>query len=85
MIEDGEIPEIPVFLDSPLGLKVLKIYSKYSRDFNNSIKQEIAGGDDIFEFKGLRLISNIEDSAGTLETNSEWHNSLRKIAVRQRF
>ncbi len=68
MIEDGEVTPLPVFLDSPLGLKVLKIYSKYNKDFNDSIKSEIEGGDDIFEFKGLKLISNIRESDAIKKT-----------------
>lgn len=69
MVEEGEVPAIPVFLDSPLALKVLHIYSKYSDDFNKSIKKEIAEGDDIFDFNGLKLISNIRDSEAIRKTD----------------
>lgn len=63
MIEDKEIPQIPVFLDSPLALKVTDIYKKYTKDFKESVQSEIKKGDDIFDFPGLRIIKNAQDSA----------------------
>lgn len=62
MVEDEEIPGIPVFLDSPLALKVTEIYKKYTRDFNESVKEEIKEGDDIFNFPGLQIVKNMEES-----------------------
>src|SRR3989344_2549134 len=62
MIEDGEIPATPVFLDSPLALKATHIYKKYKNDFKASVKKEIKEGDDIFDFPGLRIIEKAEES-----------------------
>lgn len=62
MIEDKEIPEIPVFVDSPLALKVTNIYKKYQKDFKKSVKEEIKKGDDIFDFSSLRMIETPEES-----------------------
>ena len=62
MIEDKEIPQIPVFLDSPLAEKVTDIYKKYTKDFKESVKEEIKEGDDIFNFPGLRIIKNAQES-----------------------
>jgi len=63
MIEDKEIPLIPVFLDSPLAEKVTDIYKKYTKDFKSSIQQEINAGDDIFDFPGLRVVGKSSESA----------------------
>jgi len=62
MIEDKEIPEIPVFLDSPLALKVTAIYKKYKKDFKESVKEEIKKGDDIFNFPNLHIVGTTEES-----------------------
>lgn len=62
MIEDKEIPQIPVFLDSPLAEKVTDIYKKYQKDFKESIKEEIKEGDDIFNFPGLKIIKDTKES-----------------------
>ena len=63
MIEDKEIPQIPVFLDSPLALKVTDIYKKYQKDFKESVQDEIKKGDDIFNFPGLHIVKNSSESA----------------------
>lgn len=62
MIEDGEIPKVPVFFDSPLALKVTAIYQKYQKDFKETVKKEIKAGDDIFDFPGLQIVGTAEES-----------------------
>lgn len=62
MVEDGEIPQIPVFLDSPLALKVTEIYKNFKKDFKDSIQKEIRDGDDIFNFPKLHIIKNFQES-----------------------
>lgn len=62
LIEDGTIPKIPVFLDSPLAIAVTDIYQRRIVDFNNGIKDEIAKGDDIFTFPGLLRTLTSEES-----------------------
>ncbi len=63
MVEDGEIPEIPVFLDSPLAEKVTQIYRKYENDFKESVRAEIKSGDDIFDFPKLKIVKKNSESA----------------------
>lgn len=62
MIEDKEIPEIPVFVDSPLALKVTNIYQKYQKDFKETVRDEIKGGDNIFDFPNLHIVETPEES-----------------------
>lgn len=58
LVEEGKIPSVPVFLDSPLALKVTEVY-KHSTDlFNESVQKEIQNGDDIFSFPKLKIIHN---------------------------
>lgn len=49
-IEDGILPKIPVYLDSPLAIKVTDVFKKYTHLFNKEVQAEIKGGDDIFDF-----------------------------------
>jgi metallo-beta-lactamase family protein len=53
LVENKQIPEIPVYLDSPLGINITKIYKKHEHWFNQNIENLIVSGDDIFSFKGL--------------------------------
>lgn len=62
MVEDKEIPQVPVFLDSPLALKVTDIYKKYENDFKESVREEIKKGDDIFDFPNLHIVRSAEES-----------------------
>ena len=53
LIEHHQIPEIPVYLNSPLGINITKVYKKYESWFNENTESIIKSGDDIFAFKGL--------------------------------
>jgi len=62
MVENKEIPPIPIFLDSPLAIKVTDIYKKYEDYYNNNAKDIIKSGDDIFKFPLLRFVPKHRDS-----------------------
>jgi len=58
LVENGRIPRVPVFIDSPLSIKLTTVYQKYSCDpefFNRESIELIRGGDAIFAFPGLRM------------------------------
>ena len=56
-IFENEIKQqIPVFLDSPLAIKITGVYEKHTENFNEKAKADIRSGDDIFNFPGLRFI-----------------------------
>ncbi|HEY4507728.1 MAG TPA: MBL fold metallo-hydrolase [Candidatus Paceibacterota bacterium] len=65
LIEGGELPRVPVFLDSPLAIAVTEIYSRHIADMKDSVRQDARGGDKIFDFPGLTLVNEHRDS-GTL-------------------
>ncbi|MCK9344755.1 MAG: MBL fold metallo-hydrolase [Candidatus Pacebacteria bacterium] len=62
MVEANEIPEIPVFVDSPLAIKVTKVFSENPSYFNANIQNAIKGGDDIFKFPKLRFTERSQES-----------------------
>lgn len=62
MVEGKKIPEIPVFIDSPLAIKVTKVFSDNSPYFNKDIQEAMKGGDDIFKFPKLRFTERSQDS-----------------------
>ena len=58
LVENGKIPRVPVFLDSPLAIRLTALYQKYSRDvtyFNQEAISLVRNGDAIFDFPGLRM------------------------------
>lgn len=62
LFTDGRIARVPVFIDSPLAIKLTAIYHKYRRFFNAEADQRIASGDDIFNFPDLHLTLTSEQS-----------------------
>ena len=67
LFEEGRIPKVPVFIDSPLAIKLTAVYKKHESYFNTAVQaqedQAIArGGDDILNFPGLRLTLTTEQS-----------------------
>lgn len=66
LVESNIIPRMPIFLDSPLSIKLTDIYLKYDKYFNNTAKKIIASGDKLFEFPGLKETPETEDSKAIL-------------------
>lgn len=66
MIENGRVPKMPVFLDSPLAIKLTNIYHKYSRYFNEKAAKIIESGNDIFTFPGFKQTHETEESKAIL-------------------
>jgi metallo-beta-lactamase family protein len=63
IFENGEIRyQIPVFIDSPLASKVTSIYKKYTENFNDKVRADIASGDDIFNFPKLKFTIQKQES-----------------------
>ena len=59
--KDG-VPQIPVFLDSPLASKITKVYEKYSGSLKQSVQDEMKAGDDVFKFPRLKFTVLAQDS-----------------------
>lgn len=53
LVETKVIPNIPVYVDSPLATKITDIYKGSTALFNERAQGEIRGGDDIFNFPHL--------------------------------
>lgn len=62
LVESGEVPSMPVFLDSPLAIKVTRVYRKYTHYFNDTAQGIMETDEDIFGFPGLQITPTVEDS-----------------------
>ncbi|MCX6754645.1 MAG: MBL fold metallo-hydrolase [Candidatus Nomurabacteria bacterium] len=70
MLQNKQIPEMPVFLDSPLSIKLTDVYLKYDKYFNETAKKIIAGGDKLFTFPGLKETVDTDESKAILHVPS---------------
>jgi len=59
LLNTGAIPKLPVFIDSPLAVKMTEVYSKYP-DYLKKEAQKFGNG--IFNFPGLRHTETSADS-----------------------
>jgi len=62
MVENHRIPPVPIFIDSPLAIKITAVYKKHEKYFNKKTRYIIDSGDDIFTFPGLRFTETKEES-----------------------
>ncbi len=62
-VESGTIPAIPVFLDSPLAIKVTDLYRAHIGYLKPDIIAQIQGGDDIFDFPRFKMTKTVAESS----------------------
>jgi len=62
LVEHGHLPRVPVFIDSPLAIKLTAVYKKYEDYFNQATSSHLHAGDDIFNFPGLRFTLTTQQS-----------------------
>lgn len=61
--EAGELPKVPVFLDSPLAIKVTAVYEKWGSEyFKTDTKKEMKREGSIFEFPFLKQTQAKQES-----------------------
>ena len=68
LIEGGEVPSVPVFFDSPLGIRLTEVYAKQFQNFNEKVQERIKGGDDIFDFPKLKKTYSRKESSSIHNT-----------------
>ncbi len=56
LLTKGEIPSVPVFLDSPLASQVTDIYRKFANLFDEEAMALMGKGEDLFDFRGLKFV-----------------------------
>lgn len=63
LMEAGEIPQIPVFLDSPLAIAVTGVYEKWAKEyFNKGAQAELMREESLFRFPFLLMTPTREES-----------------------
>ena len=62
LMRHGRVPGIPVFMDSPLAIKLTAVYKKYEKYFNPETFDLVRSGEDIMNFPGLKMTLTVEQS-----------------------
>jgi metallo-beta-lactamase family protein len=58
----GRMPKMPVYVDSPLTVKITEVFKLHPECFDANARDMIEGADSPFEFEDLRYISEKRDS-----------------------
>lgn len=70
LVENNIVPAMPVFLDSPLSIKLTEVYLRSDKFFNKTAQNLIKSGDNLFDFPGLTKTPETEDSKDILKVPS---------------
>jgi metallo-beta-lactamase family protein len=62
LVTGKKIPDVPVFLDSPLAIGITEVYKKYRAQFNDRAKQIIKHDGTLFDFPRLKITKDAEES-----------------------
>lgn len=62
MMEQGGLPAVDVYLDSPLAIKASDVMREYPTYYNKATMHEAMSGEDVFKFPGLRMTLSRDDS-----------------------
>lgn len=62
MQEEGSLPNVPVYVDSPLAVNATDIFKKHPECFDDLTNAQIQNGHPALEFHNLTYIHSLEDS-----------------------
>lgn len=62
LFDRGEIPRIPIFIDSPLSTKATDIFKLHPECYDEEFAKMILNGIEIFELPNVHYITHVEDS-----------------------
>lgn len=68
LVENKKIGPVKIFIDSPLAIKITRVYQKYDSFFNTTALNLIKSGDDLFDFPGLKMTVTRQESKNILKT-----------------
>ena len=68
LMVEKRVPSVPVFIDSPLALRVTRAFVAHPEYFSEAMQKRIKGGEDIFAFPELHFVENVEASRKIKET-----------------
>lgn len=62
LYEEGVLPDIPIYVDSPLSVNVTEIFKKHPECYDKETLEIIANNDNPFGFGRLQYIKDVEES-----------------------
>jgi metallo-beta-lactamase family protein len=57
-----EIPPLPVFLDSPMAIRITEVFKRHAELFDKEMMQRLRQGNSFFSFENLKMVQTEEES-----------------------
>ena len=57
-----EIPSLPVFLDSPMAIRITEVFRHHAELFDKEMMQRLGQGNSFFNYENLRMVQTEEES-----------------------
>lgn len=67
--KEGRLPDIPVYVDSPLTVKITDVFKLHPECYDEETRAMLQGRDSPFEFPELRYVEHVEDSKAITASN----------------
>jgi metallo-beta-lactamase family protein len=62
LLREGKIPQVPIYVDSPLSYKATQVYAKHTDCYGANASRLIREGVDLFRMPGLEYLTTSEQS-----------------------
>jgi metallo-beta-lactamase family protein len=62
LLMENRIPHLMTFLDSPMAVRVTRVFEKYSDLYDPKMSQRMMNNESPFSFKGLKLVESTRES-----------------------
>ena len=62
LIERGEIPELPLYLDSPMAMRASDVYRRHPEYYDEETRELLDSGDTPLDYPDQRITRNVDDS-----------------------
>lgn len=62
MLEKHQIPRIPIFVDSPLAIKLTAVYGTYRNYLRPELAEHFTETETLFRFPGVRMTATVDES-----------------------
>lgn len=62
LFNSGEVPRVPVYIDSPLAISATQIFRDNPQCYDEEMRKLIMSGDNPLDFENLNLVKSVEES-----------------------
>jgi metallo-beta-lactamase family protein len=57
-----EIPRVPVFLDSPMAIRITEVFKHHAELFDREMMRRLRQGNSFFNYENLKIVQSVEES-----------------------